>query len=147
MRRWFSVVSSSLDFELGAPVRHRIGEAGMNRTYCICIASVGLALAMAGCRRPRLVSRPLTEMEASWAHMIDGNYPSWKPPFFTPAQGASPLVAPPASMVPAPRAIPVAPVAPARTPPSPLPARTQWHAPLPSAGPAGDDGVEFVPVD
>jgi hypothetical protein len=44
-----------------------------------------LVLIGAGCRGPRLVSRPLTPEQSVWAEVVARHYPGWRAPFFSPA--------------------------------------------------------------
>ncbi len=82
-----------------------------------------------GCARPKLASRRLTEQHVQWAHLIQRNYPAWKPPFLSPVRGAD--VAAPQSQ------------------PTPGPLPDEMPEPAPSLGPVEvlpDTGFEPAPL-
>ena len=55
----------------------------------VCLGGLVLALALvAGCRRTRMVSRPLVAHEVGWAEAIGRWYPGWRTPFFSPVRDA-----------------------------------------------------------
>ncbi|MBN2451908.1 MAG: hypothetical protein JXR77_16090 [Lentisphaeria bacterium] len=92
------------------------------------VAVLVMAVALgAGCSRPRLASRPLTEVEREWASIVRTSYPGWTPPYYAPTASPRTPALPPA---PGPGALlPVAPQ------PEPL-----------AVEPEGGD-IELVPVD
>ncbi|NLF18196.1 MAG: hypothetical protein GX595_13245 [Lentisphaerae bacterium] len=48
------------------------------------------AVVSGGCARPRLASRPLTDVESEWGSYIRASYPGWRPPYYSPAQPLEP---------------------------------------------------------
>lgn len=55
----------------------------------VCLGGLVLALVLAaGCRRTRMMSRPLAAHEAGWAEAVKRWYPGWRTPFFPPVRGA-----------------------------------------------------------
>ena len=75
----------------------------MRAASIVWAAVLMAAVVSGGCARPRLASRPLTDVESEWGSYIRTSYPGWRPPYYSPAQPLEPSqLALPAAPAPAP---------------------------------------------